>query len=198
MAKTRIFYATDTHGSEKCFTKFINAGAFYKADVLIIGGDITGKYFIPIIEQPDGTFTSSFLGKDYKLKAGKDLEELEQRIRSVGNYAFRTNPAEVEDLRANPAKSDSVFEILITESLRRLLAFAEQKLRGTKIKCFVSPGNDDSFFVDKVLAESNIVISPEGKVIEIDSNHEMASTGYTNMTPWNCPRHSGGRTHEKD
>lgn len=188
MAKTRIFYATDTHGSEKCFTKFINAGAFYKADVLIIGGDITGKYFIPIIEQPDGTFTSSFLGKDYKLKAGKDLEELEQRIRSVGNYAFRTNPAEVEELRANSAKSDSVFEILITESLRRLLTFAEQKLRGTKIKCFVSPGNDDSFFVDKVLAESSIVISPEGKVIEIDSNHEMASTGYTNMTPWNCPR----------
>lgn len=188
MAKTRLFYATDIHGSERCFTKFINAGAFYKADVLIIGGDITGKYFIPIVEQPDDTFTSTYLGKEYKLTPGKELDDLVQRIRAVGYYAFKTNPREVEQLRATPAKSDQVFEMLITESLRRLLAYAEQKLKGTKIKCFVSPGNDDSFFVDKVLAESNTVVSPEGKVIEIDDFHEMASTGYTNITPWNCPR----------
>lgn len=188
MPKTRLFYATDIHGSERCFTKFINAGPFYKADVLIIGGDITGKYFIPLVEQPDGTFTTTFLGKEYKLRPGKELEELEQRIRSVGYYAYRTNPAEVEELRTSAAKSDKIFEMLITESLRRLLAYAEQKLKETKIKCFVSPGNDDSFFVDKVLAESSTVICPEGKVIEIDSSHEMASTGYTNMTPWKCPR----------
>jgi Icc-related predicted phosphoesterase len=68
------------------------------------------------------------------------------------------------------------------------MAYAEQKLKGTKIKCYVSPGNDDAFFVDKVLAESNTVINPEGQVIDIDGIHEMASTGYTNMTPWNCPR----------
>jgi Icc-related predicted phosphoesterase len=188
MAKTRLFYATDIHGSERCFTKFINAGPFYKADVLIVGGDITGKYFIPIVAQPDGTFTSTYLGKEYKLAPGKELDELVQRIRAAGNYAFKTNPTQVEELRANPGKSDEVFETLITESLRRLLAYAEQKLKGTKIKCFVNPGNDDSFFVDKVLAESNTVVCPEGKVIEIDNFHEMASTGYTNMTPWKCPR----------
>ena len=61
-------------------------------------------------------------------------------------------------------------------------------LKGTKIKCFVSPGNDDSFFIDKVLAESNTIFNPEGRVIDIDGIHEMASTGYTNMTPWKCPR----------
>ena len=50
------------------------------------------------------------------------------------------------------------------------------------------PGNDDAFFIDKVLAESNAMINPEGQVIDIDGIHEMASTGYTNMTPWKCPR----------
>ncbi len=188
MPKTRLFYATDIHGSERCFTKFINAGPFYKADVLIIGGDITGKYFIPIIEQPDGTFVASFLGKDYKLKPGKELEELEQRIRAVGYYAYRTTPGEVMELRNNPSKSDEVFRKVISESLRRLIAYAEQKLKGTSIKCFVSPGNDDSFFVDEILAESTTIISPEGKLIEIDASHEMISTGYTNITPWKCPR----------
>jgi len=183
-----LFYATDIHGSERCFTKFVNGGPFYKADVVVIGGDITGKYFIPIVEQADGTITATYLGKEYKLKPGKELDQLEQRIRAAGYYVYRTNPNDLQDLRNNPAKSEQIFETLITESLRRLMAYAEQKLKGTKIKCFVSPGNDDAFFVDKVLAESNTVINPEGQVIDIDGLHEMASTGYTNMTPWNCPR----------
>ena len=183
-----MFYATDIHGSERCFTKFVNGGPFYKADVLVIGGDITGKYFIPIVEQTDGTITATYLGKEYKLKPGKELDQLEQRIRAAGYYVYRTNPNDLQDLRNNPAKSEQIFETLITESLRKLMAYAEQKLKGTKIKCFVSPGNDDAFFVDKVLAESNTVINPEGQVIDIDGLHEMASTGYTNMTPWNCPR----------
>jgi hypothetical protein len=156
--------------------------------VLVIGGDITGKYFIPVVEQTDGTITAAYLGKEYKLKPGKELDQLEQRIRAAGYYVYRTNPNDLQDLRDNPAKSEQIFETLITESLRRLMVYAEQKLKGTKIKCFVSPGNDDAFFVDKILAESNTVVNPEGQVIDIDGIHEMASTGYTNMTPWNCPR----------
>lgn len=154
----------------------------------MIGGDITGKYFIPVVEQSDGTITAAYLGKEYKLKPGKELDQLEQRIRAAGYYVYRTNPSDLQDLRDNPSKSEQIFETLITESLRRLSAYAEQKLKGTKIKCFVSPGNDDAFFVDKILAESQTVVNPEGQVIDIDGIHEMASTGYTNMTPWNCPR----------
>src|SRR5438309_179324 len=39
----RVFYATDLHGSEVCWRKFLNAAKFYDADVLICGGDMTGK-----------------------------------------------------------------------------------------------------------------------------------------------------------
>jgi Icc-related predicted phosphoesterase len=168
--------------------KFINAGPFYRANAIIIGGDITGKYFVPIIEQPDGSFKSNFLGKDYALKPGKELDDLEHRIRTMGYYAYRTTPKDVEDLRNNSVKSEQIFEMLISESLRRMLAYAEQKLKGTGIQCYISPGNDDSFFVDKILSESNVVVCPEGKVVEIDKCHEMISSGYANMTPWKCPR----------
>lgn len=154
----------------------------------MIGGDITGKYFIPIVEQTDGTYTTTYLGKDYKLKAGKELDDLRTRIRAAGYYAYMTNPNDLQALRDNPSKTEAIFETLITESMRRMLAYAEQKLKGTKIKCFVSPGNDDAFFIDKVIAESKTVINPEGQVIDIDGIHEMVSTGYTNMTPWKCPR----------
>src|SRR4030081_417501 len=49
----RVFYATDLHGSEVCWRKFLNAAKFYDADVLICGGDMTGKAMIPIVEDGD-------------------------------------------------------------------------------------------------------------------------------------------------
>src|SRR6266852_5600616 len=39
----RIFFATDLHGSQHAFRKFINAAKFYEANVLIMGGDVLGK-----------------------------------------------------------------------------------------------------------------------------------------------------------
>ena len=46
----RVFFATDIHGSEICWRKFLNAAAFYKADAVILGGDVTGKVMVPITE----------------------------------------------------------------------------------------------------------------------------------------------------
>ncbi len=39
----RIFFATDVHGSERCFRKFLAAAQVYEADVLLLGGDVAGK-----------------------------------------------------------------------------------------------------------------------------------------------------------
>ena len=47
----RVFFATDIHGSEVCWRKFLNAGKFHKADVLIMGGDMTGKAMVPIVAE---------------------------------------------------------------------------------------------------------------------------------------------------
>jgi len=33
----KVFFATDIHGSEICWRKFLNAAAFYKADAVILG-----------------------------------------------------------------------------------------------------------------------------------------------------------------
>ena len=54
---TRLFFATDIHGSDVCWKKFLNAGKFYRADVLVLGGDMTGKALVPIVRQQDGFLT---------------------------------------------------------------------------------------------------------------------------------------------
>jgi Icc-related predicted phosphoesterase len=61
LAKVTIVFASDFHGSEVVWRKFLNSAAIFKADWLIMGGDLTGKILIPIIRQPDGTYKSDFL-----------------------------------------------------------------------------------------------------------------------------------------
>ena len=51
---TRIFFASDVHGSEQCFRKWLNAARVYDAQVLVMGGDITGKIIVPLVGNGDG------------------------------------------------------------------------------------------------------------------------------------------------
>jgi hypothetical protein len=45
----KVCYVTDIHGSEICWRKFLNAGTFYQADVVIVGGDITIERVQPLL-----------------------------------------------------------------------------------------------------------------------------------------------------
>jgi Icc-related predicted phosphoesterase len=188
LARTRIFFASDVHGSERTFLKFVNAGRFYKADIIMLGGDITGKMIIPIVESADGSHSAKFLGSDYNMRTTAELEELEKSIRYNGYYPYRTNPIDKEELDRNPSKVDELFSRLMVEGVERWVRIAEERLKGTGMKCFILPGNDDRIEVDSVLEKSSYVICPEGKVTHIDDHHEMIATGYGNITPWHAPR----------
>jgi Icc-related predicted phosphoesterase len=61
--RLRLFYASDIHGSEKCFLKFINAARFYGIDVLVLGGDLTGKVVIPVVRQGADRYVAQFQGE---------------------------------------------------------------------------------------------------------------------------------------
>ncbi len=188
MTKTRIYFTTDIHGSEVCFKKFVNAGKFYKADVLILGGDITGKAVVPLIKETDDTFHCTFLGEFIKVKKGGELDKLIQRIRSVGYYPYLTSPSEAEELSQSKERLDAVFTNLMKESVRRWIEIAEQRLSNTGIKCYISPGNDDSYLIDPILNKSKYIVNPDGKIVIINGGIEMISIGNSNITPWKCPR----------
>ena len=53
-AEVRLYFATDVHGAEGCWRRFLNCSRFYGADVLVLGGDLTGKAVIPIISVGSG------------------------------------------------------------------------------------------------------------------------------------------------
>src|SRR4030066_93156 len=84
---TRLYFATDLHGSERTYRKFINAGKFYNADVLVMGGDITGKLLIPIIKEGQGRFRATLQGNLQKIENEAELQALLDRIGLLGFYS---------------------------------------------------------------------------------------------------------------
>jgi Icc-related predicted phosphoesterase len=58
----RLYFASDVHGSNRCWLKFLAAARFYEADAIVMGADITGKVVVPIIREEDGTTWANFLG----------------------------------------------------------------------------------------------------------------------------------------
>ncbi len=196
MAKpTRLFYASDIHGSEQCFLKFINAAKFYQAQVLVMGGDITGKVVVPLVRRGGpcggsrgGPYEAQFLGQTHCVQEQSEIEALEKAIRFNGFYPVRMESDEHQEVAADEAKRQQLFERLVVESLVRWMHFAEERLKGLGVRCYVNPGNDDEWVVDRVLAESRFVENRDGDVAEIDDHHEMIVVGYSNTTPFSSPR----------
>jgi uncharacterized protein len=96
----RLFYATDVHGSDRCFTKFVNAAAFYEADAILLGGDLTGKAIVPLVRN-GSSYHGRFLGDEVEAEEGDAVAELEQRMANAGYYAYRCDREEKEALGDN-------------------------------------------------------------------------------------------------
>ena len=182
----KLFYATDVHGSDRCFTKFVNAAAFYGADAILLGGDLTGKAIVPLVRE-DGVHRGVFLGEDVGAE-GEALVELEKKIANAGYYSFRCDSDEEEALRADAAAREALFLRLMRERLERWVALAEERLRPQGVPCYVNSGNDDPREIDDVLEASDWVQFLEGRVVTLPDGTEVASCGYANRTPWDCPR----------
>ena len=185
---TRVFFTTDVHGSTVVFKKFINAGKFYEAQVLILGGDMIGKMVVPIVSQGSRRFSANYLGKLYDIDEGEELEKLEATLENSGLYPVRLTPDEVQAYKEDRSLVEKRFAELAKERLSRWLDIAEERLRGTGIRCYVQPGNDDPYEIDSVFRSSELIQNVDGRLIQLDDDHEMINVGAANQTPWNCPR----------
>src|ERR1700675_2207896 len=181
----KIFFATDLHGSEMCWRKFLNAGKFYDADILICGGDMTGKAIVPIVQE-NGHYTVVLGGESQSVEAGQ-VADVEGQIRRKGYYPLQMNLDRLQELDQDPQKRTETFQQVMLDGVDRWMGMAAEKLRGTGIRIFVCPGNDDEMEVDDVIRRSDLVELGEGRVLEIDGFY-MISTGWSNHTPWNTHR----------
>ena len=184
-----LFFATDVHGSDVCWKKFINAGKFYGAHVIILGGDMTGKAIVPIIHQGGDTWKAVLLQQEFMLHGTAEVDDMASKITSRGYYPYRTTPDEIDELMKSPERVDQIFRSEVMKRAEQWLAYADQKLEGTGMKCYVAPGNDDMFELDERIGCTKHVHLAEGEVITLDADgrdggYEMISSGWSNFTPW--------------
>jgi uncharacterized protein len=184
----RLFFATDIHGSEICWKKFLNAGKFYQVDVLVLGGDMTGKALVPIVELGSGRFKATLLQQEFALHGESEVADMERRVASRGYYPFRTTPDKLAELGADERKLDVLFRGRMLETLEQWMRLADERLRGTGLRCFVCPGNDDEAEVDEVIRRAELVQLSEGRAVELGEGWTMLSTGWSNITPWKTYR----------
>jgi Icc-related predicted phosphoesterase len=182
-----LFFATDLHGSNVCFKKFVNAGKFYGASVLVLGGDVTGKMMVPIARQEDGSYLTSFAGKEVRLDSDEDVEALKKEVADMGFYPKVMAEEEFIALRDDPDAQEELFHELIRGRLEEWIEYARPRLAEQGVKCFAAPGNDDAFFIDEIIAGSGAIELLEGRVIQLDGL-EMLTTGWSNVTPWKTER----------
>ncbi|HSB90844.1 MAG TPA: hypothetical protein VLD63_12555 [Anaerolineales bacterium] len=188
--KTVLFFATDVHGSERTWRKFINAGKFYNANVLVMGGDIIGKLAIPIIREKNGGYRATLQGRVEHYASEADLKSLLDRIGTLGFYSRVMDDDEFHQLQADPQAVDGLFHTLARQRLESWIQLAQERLAGTGIRCYITGGNDDYTDVLAVLPRGGDgqVLACEGEVLTIDEHHTMASLGISTPTPWHTPR----------
>jgi uncharacterized protein len=181
----RVLYAADMHGSERVWRKFVNAAGFYKADILILGGDLTGKVMVPVVEEKPGRFCANVYGNVERVKA-KELEELEKKLRFTGFYPYRCSLEECDRLERDVPYRLATLERLMVETIARWVEIADGKLSGTKVRIYGIAGNDDALAVDGVLQGTQVTFVDD-RVVEVDG-YQLLSSSWGNRTPWETPR----------
>jgi Icc-related predicted phosphoesterase len=158
----------------------------YKVNVPILGGDTTGKMIVPIVKQQNGTFICyHYSGRQFIFKDLTELEVERKRIEDAGHYVYITDVESVKELEDNK-KKEQIFRELMIERWARWIKLAEEKMKASDVRSLiVCPGNDDPLFIDEILDQAEMLSMAEGKVINLNSEYELISTGWTNPTPWN-------------
>ena len=187
MPDVTIFYAADLHGSDTCFKKWLNAAAFYGADVAVIGGDLTGKVLVPIYTD-GGQRVATWHGRRHELETDAEVQEFVVRSRASGAYAFETTPDEVAEIQASIERERAIFARLKTRALEEWIGWADERLADKTTRALVMPGNDDPVEIDEVLASATRLEDVHGRAVELVDGVWMASRGESTPTPWHTPR----------
>jgi Icc-related predicted phosphoesterase len=184
----RILFGTDFHGSDIVFRKFIAAGLQYKASVLIVGGDVTGKAMVPVTHQGGGRYVGYVFGREEVANSLEEVDRVKKSISSVGFYPIVVEKDEAAELESDPIKMGQRFEHEMIQRVREWMDLAEEKLKSQNITLYFMAGNDDLYAIDDTIAEYPYVLNPDMKRLEMEGGYDIVGCSNANMTPWKCAR----------
>jgi Icc-related predicted phosphoesterase len=183
----RIFFATDLHGSERCFRKWLNAHEAYQVEMLVMGGDIAGKALVPIVQTGSSTWEAEIRGETRHVADQASRDELLREVRMMGYYALEIDADEKDALDADPEYLEATFRQVMVDTLARWMDLADERLP-EGFPAVAMLGNDDYPELARPIIDSRSVYYGESGIFELPDGTEILSMGFSNPTPWDSPR----------
>jgi len=146
---------------------------------------MTGKAIVPIVSE-NGHYSYALGGEQQAITADQ-VGQVEASIRRKGYYPLQMSVERLHELDADAEKRAACFQEVMLDGVERWMNMASEKLRGSGVRCFVCPGNDDEMEVDDVVRRSDFVELGEGRLVDVEG-FSMISTGWSNPTPWKTHR----------
>jgi uncharacterized protein len=187
LAKTRIFFVADLHGSALCWRKFVNAAKVYRADVLLVGGDIAAKTLTPILEN-GGDWVATVEGKRRTARSAEELQALETTLRNEATVPFRTSAKEWQELLQTPGALDRKFEECTVAELYLWLEWARDRLDTKSSRLLIGLGNDDFTVMEETIEADPVAELTDREIVRLDDGREILTLAYSNPTPWKTHR----------
>lgn len=150
----------------------------------MLGGDIAGKGLVPI-RSDNGSLSAKVRGEMVTVPRAEE-ERLRAEINRLGFYSVITDPPEVERMESDATYLVAAFERAIIEQIEDWCKLADERLPA-KVRCIITPGNDDPKAIDPVLKSAPRIESPEAEIVDLGPVL-MASCGDVTPTPWNTER----------
>lgn len=184
----RIFFAVDVHGSTGVWQKWLKVPEYYKADVIMLCGDLTGKGLVPLLQDKQ-CYVCNFYGRKQILRNEREIARMEQHISMTGMYPIRCTPDEVSELQKKPERLEQVMRQQMVARMEQWMEQLVSRVDLKKVTVLVMPGNDDDTAIDEVIKKYRDagVLWPLDGPVEV-AGFQVASLAHVNPTPWNTPR----------
>jgi Icc-related predicted phosphoesterase len=171
---SRIFFAADFHGSETTFRKFLASARKYEVDALVFGGDLMGKALVPLVHVGQDEWRVYEPNGQRTVKGSESLAEIKSNFLTLGYYWWQGEQDEYDEIRNDVGAVERLFDEMAARRLENWLQLADDRLRGTSVRMFLTGGNDDTDAFLRVLDDARLenVISCDDKVVSLDERHE--------------------------
>jgi Icc-related predicted phosphoesterase len=196
----RVIFFTDLHGSTLVFEKGLALARDYEVDLIILGGDLSGKRMLPIEKSSSGNFIAHepYKKKDDSGKAtivyekrqlqSAELPRFLRKLEAKGYYWYVGGKEEIHHINSVPAELARLERAAITQRLKDWATLANDRM-SEGVECVWTGGNDDDQEVLDHLRDHSLgrFVYGEDRLHEF-GGYQILSLGVSNPTPFDTAR----------
>ena len=186
MSDLRLLFVTDPHGSSAVLSKSLEEAVKRRVDMLILSGDLEGKYLLFLEERGDKLCWEDPVNGSPRTDPKERLPQVLAEIARCGAYGVVVP----RGFDVNREPREELDQRLRTEAASRMLEWVntlDAWTRETGILVCMMAGNDDPPEFDDIIRDASQILFIDEMVIET-RGYRIAGISQVPPSPWHTPR----------